>query len=338
MTDTANSGDGAKKLTLHEACAAGDVQAVQRLLDSGADVNAHGEERHWYTGWETPLSWAAEGGHVEVVRLLLARGANLSDSRAVCAAAGGGHGAEVLRLLIGNGGDVNEKGQGGRTPLHYAAAAGDLDTCKILLEAGAKPDTRDNAFDIGRTPLWDAAASGNVDVAKLLTSCGLDPHDTDGIQSTPLCEAKTNKMRRFLAGSSYRPSIVIRCCDYYGSSKKRQDDYAIAYLVSNFMRGHGLDACIHSGREENEGEDSYLIRQHNEVDSCSAMVVVVSSDLKENDFFPYSWAGFTGKVFVYLISGEKMPFEIRGCAGIIRHDEPDGMERLAELIKHAVDE
>lgn len=43
----------------------------------------------------------------------------------------------VLKLLLEAGADVNERGFNDWTPLHRAAAKGDLDACKLLLLHGA---------------------------------------------------------------------------------------------------------------------------------------------------------------------------------------------------------
>ncbi|XP_033933931.1 ankyrin repeat domain-containing protein 66 [Pseudochaenichthys georgianus] len=57
---------------LHEAAAAGDLLQVQEILRlNGCDPNQKDEE--W--SCKTPLHWAAAGGHVEVVRLLIGHGA-----------------------------------------------------------------------------------------------------------------------------------------------------------------------------------------------------------------------------------------------------------------------
>lgn len=55
---------------LHAACADGNVDVVQLLLDSGADINGRGE--HW--DHKTPMATAAYHGHQSVVEILWKRG------------------------------------------------------------------------------------------------------------------------------------------------------------------------------------------------------------------------------------------------------------------------
>ena len=68
--------------TFDRACGAGDIARVTLLLRLGADPNGVRDatyySRYAWTVFETtpPLHIAAAGGHTEVVRLLLARGAN----------------------------------------------------------------------------------------------------------------------------------------------------------------------------------------------------------------------------------------------------------------------
>ena len=59
-------------MTLFEAAKAGDSGAVQTLLREGADVNAREPGDHTYA-----LHWAAAGGHLEVVRLLVEAGGDV---------------------------------------------------------------------------------------------------------------------------------------------------------------------------------------------------------------------------------------------------------------------
>jgi len=122
--------DNDRSWTLSEACGVGNLEVVRRILDLGADViqnNIWGEaalfvpdetgqlhvehplrsfEEHLRVGDEDPLTAASRAGHLEVVRLLLDRGAldTLIDE-AFLAASTAGH-LEVVRLLLDRGADI----------------------------------------------------------------------------------------------------------------------------------------------------------------------------------------------------------------------------------------
>ena len=147
---------------LHLAAVANKLSDVERLLASGADVNAKGE-----FGW-TPLALAANNGHCPVMRILLDAGAQPNDvdetgHTALQYAAQNGY-WEASEILLQGEADLSltdrvrgEHGvqrdrqqsvtytgllcsQEGLTPLHLAAAEGHHDTVSLLLEWGA--DTR----------------------------------------------------------------------------------------------------------------------------------------------------------------------------------------------------
>jgi hypothetical protein len=111
----------------------GDVNQVKALLDEGHGVEAKQDSR-------TPLCVAAMNGHVSVIQLLLARGAQ-----------------------------VNYKDQNGMTPLMYAASSGKLDAVKALLEQKAEIEA---TTQMGETALMGAVGHGYVDVAKYLVEKG----------------------------------------------------------------------------------------------------------------------------------------------------------------------
>lgn len=73
----------------------------------------------------------------------------------------------------------------GLTPLMHAALGGHVDTCSILLTAGAKVNAED---EDGMRPLHFAAKAGSLDVFKmlLLARADADCQDTDGL--TPLAQ------------------------------------------------------------------------------------------------------------------------------------------------------
>ena len=71
------------KKKILEAAASGDIRHLEQFLASGADVNVRDEEN------DTPLIVSSRNGHAEIVRLLMAKGADLeamnnSRSTAYC--------------------------------------------------------------------------------------------------------------------------------------------------------------------------------------------------------------------------------------------------------------
>ena len=57
---------------LIQASREGDLVALERALEGGADLSARDAEKHY-----TALIWAARNGHAEVVRSLSIRGVDL---------------------------------------------------------------------------------------------------------------------------------------------------------------------------------------------------------------------------------------------------------------------
>jgi cytohesin len=96
---------------IHDAARNGDLAAVQAELDKGVDVD-EGDD-----SWPemTPLHYAADEGHTEVVE-----------------------------LLIANGADVNAKDEEGWTPFHLAAYWGGKDIVELLIAAGADVNAKNN--------------------------------------------------------------------------------------------------------------------------------------------------------------------------------------------------
>ena len=66
--------DSGEVTALHIAALKGHVAFAKVLLQSGADVNAVGEEK-----W-TALHFTAEDGHIDVVKMLLENGADMECS------------------------------------------------------------------------------------------------------------------------------------------------------------------------------------------------------------------------------------------------------------------
>ena len=144
---------------------------IKKLLDAGADPNAvinntprarmrEGAPRLVYA---TALMRAAFSGDLELVKLLLAHGANphiISSDKETTLTAAAGTGfvngyhrqkppaerLEVVKLLVSLGEDVNAADSYGITPLMGAANLGDIEVVRYLIEKGADL----GAHDLGK--------------------------------------------------------------------------------------------------------------------------------------------------------------------------------------------
>jgi len=183
------------------------IEMVKLLVARGADINTRR-----YPALHTALSRAK---HREMAEFLIQNGAdvnakNASGNTPLYYAILYIDDSDFINLLIANGADVNTKNRGGETPLHIeaqasrmvfvtqagrmelATQAGRTETAKLLLEAGANINCRD---DRGQTPLHrmlDNRVRGSSiyppskDMAELLLAKGADVNLKDKDGRTPL--------------------------------------------------------------------------------------------------------------------------------------------------------
>ncbi len=182
----------------------GDVMAVGHLLgqlDTAARDDALGRRRENPFHTHSLLILASRNGHVDVVRELIAQGANVHEvyrytHSPLASAAERGH-LDVVRLLLEAGVDVDaiaEKkdnfGDGPYTALMRACIGGQSKTVRILLEAGADPNVK---RDDGQRALHFAATRGDLACVKLLLKYGADVDAQDHFKRTPSLNAKWHR-------------------------------------------------------------------------------------------------------------------------------------------------
>ncbi|KAJ3334169.1 hypothetical protein HDU76_008631 [Blyttiomyces sp. JEL0837] len=176
-----------------KACRHGQSEVVQYLLNEStvillADLN------------NTYIRAAAQYGHAEVVKLLLATGevdASFGGNIAIVLAATNGH-AEVVKLLLAV--DSVDAGDRNNEAIRKAAANGHTNVVKLLLECGQVDVSADNNYAIRM-----AAMNGHREIVRLLL-------DTDRVDATA-----GNCYALRLATANRHEEVVELLCGYLAS-------------------------------------------------------------------------------------------------------------------------
>lgn len=171
----------------------------------------------------TPLSWAAEDGHEEAVKLLLARDDIDADSKSfanrtpLSYAADRGHQNVVQLLLSQHDVAADTRDTGGRTPLLWAAIYRHEEVIKLLL---ARDDVAaDSQNNEGRTSLSFAAGNGHEEVVKLLLARDdVDVNSKTLRGRTPLSSAAENGHKEVVKLLLAHEKIIIDSKDFDGQT------------------------------------------------------------------------------------------------------------------------
>lgn len=189
------------------ACSKANAVMVEKLLNAHADPNIA------LLSGETPLMTAAAAGSLEAVKLLLAHGANVDAKElkqgqtALMWAVAETH-PDIVRVLIERGGNINARSSGGFTPLLFAAQQGDLESARLLIQAGADVNEglrgkstnpkspASGGAQSSATPLLIASASGQAELSSFLLEKGADPNavDSRGLTALHYAAARRNML------------------------------------------------------------------------------------------------------------------------------------------------
>jgi ankyrin repeat protein len=160
---------------LHHAARSSDPGVAALLRDAAAELDVLNAEG------VTPLGMACAAGNWRLARFLLERGArpeSAGATPALLAAAGSEEDdAAGVQLLLKHKAKVDARDAHGRSALHEAALAGNVDALDALLAAGADANARDEQL---RTPLLDAARGAHLQALDALVAAGADAAAVDG--------------------------------------------------------------------------------------------------------------------------------------------------------------
>ncbi|CAN0019940.1 unnamed protein product [Scytosiphon promiscuus] len=229
----------------------GNVRGVRVALGGGARVDGFGQ------GEERPLMAAANLGKVDIMKLLVDRGADVdaSISGGIIGAGGQvlltggstavhtavyGDQAEALRFLIEAGADLNAADDEGMTPLMGVNAVEMAAKRRVMTEeminAGADPTVSNLK---GAIPLHFAAQHSNLDIIDRLLSeapSTINRTNNDGV--TPMC----------IAALKGQEKAVLHLLSLGASDKATLDDNNMSALFMAAQEGHSAVCRILIGK------------------------------------------------------------------------------------------
>lgn len=227
-------------------------------------------------GGMTALLYAARDGRIDIVRMLLAAGADLKkddvNKISPFAMAITNNHIELAQLFLDRGADANERDNWGRTPLWEAVEMRNLETNKsgqngvdrekslslirAILMHGADVNARTAEIPplrrfimglgdlswvdfTGQTPFLRAALSGDVTVMKLLLDHGADPNIPTFAGSTALMAAAGIN---WMGGQTYTESKeslmeAVKICLDHGADVNAENTMGLRAIFGAVNRG-----------------------------------------------------------------------------------------------------
>ncbi|CAE7945755.1 Ankrd44, partial [Symbiodinium sp. KB8] len=182
-TNIANSaGDTPLMLSVN----AGNLQAMQLLLDAGAKVDFEQEKG----GDDFNSDVAPRSGSV-LLRAV--------QRQVLC---------ELVEVIIEAKAKTDVADEDANRPLHLAIQNGDSRVTRLLLESRADPDTTNRS---GRTATHIAAATGAVRIVRILAEHRADVNIKDNAEVSPLqiANSSTQRLLREMGAQDSRPSTSM---------------------------------------------------------------------------------------------------------------------------------
>ncbi|KAG8184723.1 hypothetical protein JTE90_019327 [Oedothorax gibbosus] len=269
--------------SIHYCAKEGNADILHEILNQIDPTMLQGAcNRIALNGW-TPLLYACQTGHPEVVKLLLQNSARVdvfdeNGKAALHLAAEFGHG-EVVDILLKHKAFANARNKKGMTPLHLAAKNGYTEIVqKLVSQYGA---TLDALTLTKRTPLHLAAENGKLDVCQILLEMRADANAIDNTGQTPLLLAAENDhpevVKLFLR---HKPELVSMAnangftCAHIAAMK---GSVAVIKELMKFNR-----SMVTSARNLTGNTSLHLASSHGHAEVVKVLLEAGSSATEEN--------------------------------------------------------
>ncbi len=254
---------------MHKAAMMGSHELTETMLRKGTLDMDKGDPQG-----VTPLMIAAQRGYSRVARILLEKGANVSvkadrDFTALHCCCQGGH-VEVVKLLVEAGGsDLEARDRSSCTPLFVAATRGHWQIVRVLIEAGANPNASQSC---GSTPLFNAAYSGHLAAVRVLILGNADPRL--GKKTSPLETSRPVDVAAQNGHSEVVRELIQRfgidgCCSPADRGQRalamaagRNHVDAMEHLTAAGVVDAAGAALLEAAEYGREASVKYLVQQH----------------------------------------------------------------------------
>ena len=247
------------------------TEILQTIISHGADVNATDKKK------VTALMLACAKGNEDAINVLLDAGTypNIADANGdTCLhyTARKEFCTEILQSIITHGADVNATNKKNVTALMMACVKGNKDAINILLNTGADPNIADAFCDsclhyaarnncctevfeaiIGHggdvdgthnlTPLMLACEKGIADATNALINAGADPYITDCMGATCIHHAVLNRSSKYAL-----EAVVNHGVDVNVANKKNLTALMLACMKAN---EDAINTLLNTGADPN---------------------------------------------------------------------------------------
>ena len=237
--DLLHAGDAHGNQPIHWATMTRQPDLVDELLNRGADIEAKRPDGarpihlsngdYNFRGWrDVPEDWPVKPG--EVLAHLRARGAYVD----ICTACHTGDLERVKALLDEDPTLANRVSDyvtyylGSGSPLKNAAATGQIEIVKLLLERGADPNLPEEGIAPHGGALYAAAANGYYEIAMLLLEHGAYPNPEVESSADALSRAISKGDQRMIdLLCSYGANRPVHLMGYYGDVQTAAAVFAV---------------------------------------------------------------------------------------------------------------
>ncbi|XP_013421440.1 POTE ankyrin domain family member A isoform X2 [Lingula anatina] len=226
---------------LTDACRLGDMARVTQLLESG--VNPNCSDQHG----NTPLHYAASGGHYNIGLTLLNRQA-----------------------------DINAINKNGQNALHLSSSHGHHTVVKLLLDNNCK--RKETTLYSGMTALHLASKNGYAEVVKLLLEAGVDDVILDMVKKSAEFYAATEEVRALFR--NHRADIYSPENNNNDDNNEKMNELVELELKQNVVISTEPE---HSFKDCGNNEDEMVTSTDNAQNVVSSLITTAENDSRTDE-------------------------------------------------------